>query len=186
MSKSNVEKNKMRVATLAGAVALGMVGLSYAAVPLYALFCQTTGFGGTPQIASAAPKETSDQSITIRFDANTSSELGWTFQPKQQRMTVKLGEIALAEYEATNHSSTVVTGTAVFNVTPSAAGAYFNKIECFCFTEQVLNPGQTASMPVQYFVDPAILENPDAAGIKEITLSYSFYPAQQKTAAKTN
>jgi cytochrome c oxidase assembly protein subunit 11 len=180
-------KKNLRTAIAAGAVAFGMVGLAYASVPLYSLFCKVTGFGGTPQISSAAPKTTENAQISIRFDANAAGELGWQFEPVQRQMTVKIGEVVLAEYQAINQSGTTATGTAVFNVTPAAAGAYFNKIECFCFTEQTLNPGEKITLPVQYFVDPAILDNPDAAGIKEITLSYTFYPARQKTvAAKTN
>ncbi len=178
----DTQKN-LRTALAAGAVALGMVGIAYASVPLYSLFCKVTGFGGTPQIASSAPEASSDAMITIRFDANAASELGWQFEPVQRQMTVKIGEVVLAEYQAINQSSVIATGTAVFNVTPAAAGAYFNKIQCFCFTEQTLKPGEKVALPVQYFVDPAILDNPDAAGIKEITLSYTFYPVQQKAAA---
>ncbi len=180
-------KKNQRTALMAGSVALGMLGLAYAAVPLYALFCKVTGFAGTTQVATSAPATARDATIVIQFDANTSSDLGWTFQPAQHSIEVKVGEVALAFYDATNNTGNTVTGTAVFNVTPAAAGGYFNKIECFCFTEQTLKAGERVSMPVQFFVDPAMLDNPDAAGIKEITLSYTFYPAQQKTAAvKTN
>ncbi len=182
----DADKNR-RTALLAGGVALGMLGLAYASVPLYALFCKVTGFAGTTQVATSAPAASKEASVSVQFDANTSSDLGWTFQPAQHSVNVKLGEVALAFYEATNNSSDTVTGTAVFNVTPVAAGGYFNKIECFCFTEQTLKPGEKVSMPVQFFVDPEMLNNPDASGIKEITLSYTFYPAQQKSAAvKTN
>ncbi len=183
-----VDGNKnLRTAVVAGGVALGMLGLAYASVPLYALFCKVTGFAGTTQVATSAPARARDATIAIQFDANTSSDLGWTFQPAQHSINVKLGEVALAFFDATNNTGKTVTGTAVFNVTPAAAGGYFNKIECFCFTEQTLKAGEKVSMPVQFFVDPEMLDNPDAAGIKEITLSYTFYPAQQKTAAvKTN
>jgi cytochrome c oxidase assembly protein subunit 11 len=175
-----------RTAAMAGGLALAMLGLAYASVPLYALFCKVTGFGGTTQVAAAAPAAVINKTISVRFDANVSGDLGWTFQPAQQTQSVKLGEVVLAHYEAVNQSSESMTGTAVFNVTPVSAGVFFNKLECFCFTEQTLKPGEKVSMPVQYFVDPAILDDPDTAGIREITLSYSFYPAAPKTAANTN
>jgi cytochrome c oxidase assembly protein subunit 11 len=171
------------VAFTAAGVALTMLGLAYASVPLYSLFCQVTGFGGTTQRAAEAPKQQLEKTITIRFDANMAPSLAWTFKPQQQAQTIKIGEQALAYYEAVNTSNETLTGTAVFNVTPVAAGAYFNKLQCFCFTVQTLKPGEHASMPVAYFVDPAILDDPDARGITEITLSYTFYPADKKTAA---
>jgi cytochrome c oxidase assembly protein subunit 11 len=143
-----------------------------------------------PQIATQAPAHAAAKSISIRFDANVAQTMGWTFQPKQNTMTVKIGEPSMAFYLAKNESSVAVTGTAVFNVTPAEAGIFFNKIECFCFTEQTLKPGETAEMPVQFFVDPAILEDADTKSIGEITLSYSFYPATKKpadmAASKTN
>ncbi|MFM8746158.1 MAG: cytochrome c oxidase assembly protein [Aestuariivirga sp.] len=177
----NPAKN-LRVALLAASVAAGMVGLSYAAVPLYQLFCQVTGFGGTTQRADAAPQQAADQTMRIQFDANTSSNLDWAFHPVQESVTVKIGEQNLAFYKATNTSDKPLTGTAVFNVTPVQAGAYFNKIQCFCFTEQLLEPGQSIDMPVSFFVDPELLNDPDAAGIKEITLSYTFYPVDKPKA----
>lgn len=177
----NPVKN-LRVALLAASVAAGMVGLSYASVPLYRLFCQVTGFGGTTQRADAAPQHATEQTIRIQFDANTSSGLGWAFHPVQESVTVKIGEQTLAFYKATNISDKPLTGTAVFNVTPVQAGVYFNKIQCFCFTEQLLEPGQSIDMPVSFFVDPEILKDPDAAGIKEITLSYTFYPVDKPKA----
>jgi cytochrome c oxidase assembly protein subunit 11 len=175
-----------RTAALAGGFALGMLGLAYASVPLYDMFCRATGFGGTTQRADAAPAVASAQDITVRFDANIASSLNWRFQPVQQTMTIKIGEQAMAHYEAQNLSQEVLTGTAAFNVSPPEAGVYFNKIECFCFTEQVLKPGETAQMPVVYFVDPAIMDDPDTKSIREITLSYSFYPAETKASALTS
>ena len=172
----------IRVAIIAAGVAAGMVGMSYAAVPLYRLFCQVTGFGGTTQRAEAAPARATDSPISVRFDANTSGSLAWSFHPMQTSMTVKVGEQNMAYYKATNISDKPLTGSAVFNVTPVQAGAYFNKIQCFCFTEQTLQPGQSIEMPVSYFVDPDLLEDPDAAGIKEITLSYTFYPVDKPKA----
>ena len=181
MRQPNQAKN-LRVAIIAASVAAGMVGMSYAAVPLYRLFCQVTGFGGTTQRAEAAPVQASEKTVSVRFDANTSGNLAWAFHPVQTSMTVKVGEQNMAYYKATNISDRPLTGSAVFNVTPPQAGAYFNKIQCFCFTEQTLEPGQSIEMPVSYFVDPDMLEDPDAAGIKEITLSYTFYPVDKPKA----
>jgi cytochrome c oxidase assembly protein subunit 11 len=177
----NAAKN-LRVALIAASVAAGMVGMSYAAVPLYRLFCQVTGFGGTTQRAEEAPARATDSLVSVRFDANTSGNLAWTFHAVQTAMTVKVGEQTMAYYKATNVSDQPVTGTAVFNVTPVQAGAYFNKIQCFCFTEQTLKPGESIEMPVSFFVDPDMLQDPDAAGIKEITLSYTFYPVDKPKA----
>jgi cytochrome c oxidase assembly protein subunit 11 len=182
-------KNR-RVALLAASVVVGMVGMAYASVPLYRLFCQVTGFGGTTQVATAAPAAATATEMSIRFDANVSGDLGWAFHPKHNTMTIKVGEPNMAYYVAKNETDKTLTGTAVFNVTPTEAGIFFNKIECFCFTEQTLKPGETVEMPVQYFVDPAILEDADTKSIREITLSYSFYPAKNKpaetAASKTN
>jgi cytochrome c oxidase assembly protein subunit 11 len=172
----------LRVALIAASVAAGMVGMSSAAVPLYRLFCQVTGFGGTTQRAEEAPARATDSLVSVRFDANTSGNLAWTFHAVQTAMTVKVGEQTMAYYKATNVSDRPVTGTAVFNVTPVQAGAYFNKIQCFCFTEQTLKPGESIEMPVSFFVDPDMLQDPDAAGIKEITLSYTFYPVDKPKA----
>jgi cytochrome c oxidase assembly protein subunit 11 len=166
----------MRLAVFAGAVAASMLGLAYASVPLYRMFCQVTGFGGTTQRAETAPQSATDRSISIRFDANTSGGLDWKFHAVQTSMTVKVGEQAMAHYRAANLSGKPMTGSAIFNVTPVSAGVYFNKIQCFCFTEQTLQPGETVDMPVVFFVDPDMLDDPDAADIKEITLSYTFYP----------
>ncbi len=179
---STMPDRNRRVAVIAASVAAGMLGLAYASAPLYTLFCQVTGFGGTPQRAAAAPALRGDTSISIRFDANVAGELGWTFRPALTTMTVKLGEVSLAQFVAHNQSSTPSTGTAVFNVTPTEAGIFFNKIECFCFTEQQLAPGQSSELPVQFFIDPAILEDADTRSIREITLSYTFYPANKKAA----
>jgi cytochrome c oxidase assembly protein subunit 11 len=184
------QKNK-RVAFIAVTVFAGMICMSYAAVPLYKAFCQTTGFGGTTQRAQKAPDKATDQFITVRFDANTSSALPWEFHPRQTTMKVKIGEQNIAYYDARNMGSDINTGTAVFNVSPASAGAYFDKIQCFCFTKQTLKAGQAEELPVSFFVDPALLDDADAKNIKEITLSYTFYPAadpavQSKSAANTN
>jgi len=159
---------------LAGLVA-GMVGLSFAAVPLYRVFCQATGYNGTPQRADAGPKQVLDKTIRIRFDGNVDRSLPWQFVPEKATMDVKIGETALAFFKATNRTEGPVTGTAIFNVTPEQAGLYFTKIECFCFTEQTLAAGASAEMPVTFFVDPKIVEDRDTKNIAEITLSYTFY-----------
>jgi cytochrome c oxidase assembly protein subunit 11 len=148
-------------------------------VPLYRIFCQVTGFGGTTQRAETAPQSATNRSMSIRFDANTSGGLDWKFHAVQTSMTVKVGEQAMAHYRAVNLSGKPMTGSAIFNVTPVSAGVYFNKIQCFCFTEQTLQPGETVDMPVVFFVDPDMLDDPDAADIKEITLSYTFYPVDK-------
>jgi cytochrome c oxidase assembly protein subunit 11 len=152
-----------------------MLGLAFASVPLYRLFCQATGYGGIPQRADRGPDQVLDRTIRIRFDANFDSGLPWSFEPVQQVMDVKIGEQALAFFKATNNGSTPITGTAIFNVAPELGGRYFTKIQCFCFKQQTLNPGTTAEMPVIFFVDPKILEDEDTKNISEITLSYTFY-----------
>ena len=169
-----------RVAMLAALLAAAMVGLAFASVPLYRLFCQVTGFGGTTQMAVGAEAPGAvGRLISVRFDANTSSALPWRFEPVDTHRRVALGARNIANYTARNLSDRPVTGTATFNVTPVQAGQYFTKIQCFCFTEQRLDPGQEISMPVVFFVDPKILEDPQARQISEITLSYTFYPVDQ-------
>lgn len=177
-----------RVVLMSTATVVAMIGLTYASVPLYRLFCQVTGFGGTTQRAEAAPQQVLDKTISVRFDANTSGKLEWAFHPVQPSVKVKFGEQSMAYYEAVNRSDKTLTGSAVFNVTPPQAGAFFNKIQCFCFTEQTLKPGEKIQMPVTFFVDPDMLNDPDAAGVDEITLSYTFYPVDKPkavTEAKT-
>lgn len=156
-------------------VAVTMASLSFAAVPFYDWFCRVTGFAGTTSVATAAPDTILDQTIQIRFDGSTAVGMPWTFKPMQRTMTVRIGENALAFYEAHNPTDRAVAGTASYNVTPDAAGGYFSKIACFCFTEQVLQPGETVQMPVSFFVDPAIVTDPEGKFVKEITLSYTFY-----------
>ena len=179
---TDTRKRNMRSGRYAALLVLGMLALGYASVPLYRIFCQVTGFAGTTQVADAAEAETvqvADTTLSIRFDSNVSSALPWTFRPEQVTDTVSVGARDLAIFLATNNSDEAVTGSAVFNVTPLQAGKYFNKIQCFCFSEQTLRPHQTARMPVLYYVDPKILEDPDTRDIKEITLSYTFYPVDQ-------
>jgi cytochrome c oxidase assembly protein subunit 11 len=163
--------------SLAGLVAV-MVGLSFAAVPLYRLYCQATGYGGVPQRAEQAPGEVLDRTITIRFDGNVAPGLPWSFAPVQQTMDVKIGETALAFFKATNNAATPITGRAAFNVAPDLAGRYFTKIQCFCFTEQTLAAGASVEMPVTFYVEPKIVEDEDTKNMSEITLSYTFYPTR--------
>jgi cytochrome c oxidase assembly protein subunit 11 len=177
-----LERRNRRIALMSASVAIGMVGLAYASVPLYRMFCQVTGFGGTTQRAEQAPEQATGNIVMVRFDANTSGALDWSFHAAQTEIRTVVGEQVMAHYRATNTSSKVLTGTAVFNVSPPQAGAYFNKIQCFCFTEQTLKPGESVDMPVVYFVDPDMLQDPDAAQIKEITLSYTFYPVDKPKA----
>ena len=156
-------------------VVAGMAGLSFAAVPLYRMFCQVTGLAGTTQTAVAAPAETLDRVITVRFNADVGKRLPWRFRPDQGPVEVRVGEQGLAFFTAANTSDETVTGHAVFNVTPLKAGRYFTKIQCFCFDKQVLAPGETARMPVTFFVDPEIAENPNLDDVSTITLSYTFF-----------
>lgn len=160
--------------TLVGVIG-GMAGLSFAAVPLYRLFCQVTGYGGTPQIGPAASPGVIERRITVRFDANTSPGLPWKFQPEQTAMTMQLGEEALAFYHASNAAKVPVTGMATYNVTPEKAARYFHKTACFCFNEQTLTPGQDMQFPLTFFVDPAIASDPNTADVTTITLSYTFH-----------
>ena len=174
---STLAQKNRRLVTGLGFVVVGMVGMSYAAVPLYDLFCRVTGFGGTTQIASERSNIVSDRRVKVRFDAMTTN-IDWAFQPIQRQIELKVGENALAFYRATNRTSESLTGTATFNVTPLKVGAYFSKVECFCFTEQTLGPGETIEMPVAFYVDPAIDEDPNLKDVKTITLSYTFYPTE--------
>ncbi len=172
---------RMLIATLS--VVAGMIGASYAAVPLYNLYCRVTGFGGTTQVATAPSAHVSDRVIKIRFDASVNG-VPWNFQPEQREITLRIGETAVAFYRAENYSKKAVTGTAAFNVTPLKAGLYFDKIDCFCFSEQRLEPWQVADMPVTFYVDPAILDDENLDDVKTITLSYTFFPVPT-VAAKT-
>jgi len=183
MATAPLERRNLRVGLLALLAASAMLGVGFAAVPLYRLFCQATGFGGTTQRASQEEADLASQfarsaggrTVSIRFDANLANDMPWTFRPRQVTDTVAIGERDMAIFEARNNSGVPITGTATFNVEPEQAGAYFNKIQCFCFTEQTLQPGQSVTMPVLYFVDPAALDDPDMKGVEQITLSYTFH-----------
>ena len=161
-------------ARLVGVVIL-MGGLAWASVPFYDWFCRVTGFGGVPGVATVGADEILDQTITIRFDASRTRDMPWEFKPVQREMTLRIGETGLAFYEAYNPTDRAVAGQASYNVTPYAAGAFFDKIECFCFTEQVLAPGERVQMPVTFFVDPEIVKDRNGKFVHTITLSYTFY-----------
>ena len=170
-----------RVGFMAAAMAVSMVGVGFAAVPLYKIFCQVTGFGGTTMKvdeAQAATVVATNKPIVIRFDANHRSDLPWEFRPERPTDTVSIGAKDMSIFIAKNLSDEAVTGTATFNVTPQQAGKYFSKIQCFCFTEQTLKPGEQVRMPVLYYVDPKIMTDPETKDIEEITLSYTFYPVE--------
>ncbi len=172
-------KRHLVIAVACAFTAAGMVGLSFAAVPLYRLYCQVTGYAGTTQRAEKASDTVLDRTVTVRFDSNVATDLPWTFEPEQRRLEVKIGETTLAFYKATNNSDHAITGSAVFNVAPEAVGLYFNKIQCFCFTEQRLEPGQTVDMAVSFYVDPEFVKDDDTKDLSELTLSYTFYPVDK-------
>jgi cytochrome c oxidase assembly protein subunit 11 len=185
-----LDPNTRVLVSCLGVVALMLV-LSFAAAPLYATFCRLTGFGGTPQLVDGPPDRVLDRVITIRFDANVAPGLDWSFVPVQRRLEIRVGETALAYYRATNHSSRRVVGTATYNVTPDKAGLFFDKIECFCTQEQVLEPGQSLDMPVAFYIAPEIAADANLDDVRDVTLSYTFFPAgtasaDVETAARTN
>ncbi len=184
---TNPRRRNGTTALVLFAVAGGMVGLAFAAVPLYQLFCQVTGYGGTPRTGVAEnPAAATDRVITVRFDANVNSALPWRFRPAEKEMTVRLGETVLAQFVAKNLSAEPLVGTATFNVTPFKAGPYFSKVQCFCFTEQSLDPGQEVAMPVSFFVDPEIYTDPGTRDVHTITLSYTFFPAAREARGNGN
>jgi len=170
--------NNTRVALICVAVFIAMVGASFAAVPLYRLFCQVTGFGGTVSQADAAPTRILDQKVAVRFDANVRN-LPWTFVAEQVSQDIRIGETGLAFFKVTNNSDRPITGHAAYNVVPEQAGAYFAKLECFCFQDQTLQPGQSIEFPVVYFVDPGFAEDFETKNASEITLSYTFFPTKK-------
>jgi len=165
-------------------IVAGMTALSFAAVPLYDLFCRVTGYGGTTQQAAETTGEIVDRVIRIRFDASVNSGLQWEFQPVHRELSMRIGDSAVAFYRARNVADTPIVGAAAFNVTPLKVGKYFNKIECFCFTEQKLEPGKSIDMPVTFFVDPEIVNDPNLDDVKLITLSYTFFEVEEETDEK--
>ena len=175
----NLSHSNRKVAIACVSMFALMVGAAYAAVPLYDLFCRVTGFGGTTQVAESESDMVIDRMITIRFDGNVNHTLPWKFKPVQRSVTLKMGETAQLAYVATNVGADQSVGTSTYNVSPPTAGAYFNKLDCFCFTEQPLEPGETVEMPVVFFVDPEMDKDPELKHVKEITLSYTFFPVKQ-------
>lgn len=173
-------RRNVRVALMCAGFFVGMIGAAYAAVPIYRAFCQLTGFDGTPRRAEAAAAKVLDRSITVRFDANV-RDLPWSFRAEQVSQEVKLGETKLAFFKVTNNSDKPVTARAVFNVVPEQAGGYFQKLQCFCFTEQTIAARTTVDMPVLYFIDPKFADDVDTKGKAEVTLSYTFYPSVEAT-----
>lgn len=171
-----IARRNRKLGVICGVAFLGMVGAAYASVPLYKAFCQATGFDGTVRKAQSAPGAAIDKTITVRFDVNTRN-LPWTFSADQTSQSAKLGETKLATFRVTNNSDQPITGRAIFNVVPEQAGAYFQKLECFCFSDQTLQPHQTIDMPVLYFVDPKYADDFETKGKGEVTLSYTFFPA---------
>ncbi len=176
----NGQRANARVAAGVFAIVAFMVGLSFAAVPLYDLFCRVTGYGGTTQRSEAAPDagRVSDREIRVRFNADTAPGLEWDFRPRTRSVTVKVGQEGLIFYTAANAGASATEGTALYNVTPQKVGAYFAKVQCFCFEEQVLASGESMEMPVQFYVDPALLDDPDMDDVHTITLSYTFFPGK--------
>ena len=171
---SRARGNRLLAAIL-GAVVLGMVGLSVAAIPLYKLFCSVTGYGGTPQVGPAAAPGATGRMVTVRFNADVNPNLPWHFAPERGEVKLPLGDEQVAFYTARNLASTPVTGIAVYNVTPDKVGRYFHKTACFCFNEQTLGPGQQMQFPLSFWVDPALAKDPSTADVHTITLSYTFF-----------
>ena len=180
---TSVAAKNRTVAVRAALFGLAMLALAFASVPLYRVFCQVTGFGGTTMKADAAPGAVAGQ-IGVRFDANIDPALPWKFEPVQETVRIHPGARTTIYYQATNYTARPTTGQAIFNVTPEIAGKYFSKIECFCFTEQTLKPGESVKMPVIFFVDPKLRDDPDTKHIDEITLSYTFYPVENPQTAR--
>lgn len=174
-------RRELVIAAACGVFVAAMVGLSYASVPFYNWFCRTTGFGGTPLIANAAPTRVSARTITVRFDSNVGGGLPWSFEPEQTSIDVKLGQVVTVYYTIINRSARETVGLAAYNVAPTTVGGYFSKINCFCFTEQKLGPGEKRTMAVVFFVDPALAADSEQDDLNTITLSYTFYPVRESS-----
>ena len=187
MALSNFSSQRRRDVLVAGACGVFvafMVGMSYAAVPLYAWFCKSTGFGGTPQVATAAPADILQRRVKVRFDANVAGGLPWRFEPEQNSIEVKIGEVVTVKYRVVNESARETVGIASYNVSPATVGAYFSKINCFCFTDQRLEAGEKRDMTVVFFVAPDIVRDSEQDDLDTITLSYTMYPARQAEPAR--
>ena len=183
MTDDQKRQSRRNLRVLGGLMGLvvGMVGLSFAAVPLYDLFCRVTGYGGTTQVAGSGPDEVLERTVRVRFAATVDRDLPWSFEPEVREVSVRVGEPALVAYFAENTSDTPVAGTAVYNVTPAKSGLYFVKTQCFCFDEQILMPGQRVTMPVYFYVDPTMDDDPNLDDVTTITLHYAFYPTESDT-----
>jgi cytochrome c oxidase assembly protein subunit 11 len=168
-------RRDMVVAASCGVLVAAMIGASYAAVPFYNWFCKTTGYGGTTQVAEKAPDHILGRTLAIRFDSNVAPGLPWKFEPEQNEVKVRIGEVTTVQYKVTNEAAREVTAQASYNVSPPQVGAYFNKINCFCFTQQTMKPGETREMAVVFYVDPSIVKDHDQDDLNTITLSYTFY-----------
>lgn len=181
--KPDLQRKNRRIAVYCAATVTFMVAAAFASAPLYDMFCRVTGFAGTPLRAAKAPgaTEVDETLVTVRLNADVAPGMPWKFQPVQREIKVRPGEETLAFYKATNPTARTVVGTASFNVTPEKAGQYFNKIACFCFTEQSLEPGQSVDMPVSFFVDPEMLKDPKTRDVVDITLSYTFFRKEEPT-----
>ena len=180
-----MSKNRRFLATVAGLVSIvvGMAGLAYASVPLYDLFCKVTGYGGTPQIAEILPSVVGSREMTVRFNADVNRDLPWEFRPVNGKVMVRVGEPTLVYYRVKNLSDKTIIGTATYNVTPLRAGSYYSKIDCFCFAEQELKPGETVELPVSFFVETSIESDPSMEDINTVTLSYTFFELEKSVAA---
>jgi cytochrome c oxidase assembly protein subunit 11 len=181
---SSQRRNHIIVATACGVFVAAMVGAAYAAVPLYNWFCRTTGFGGTTQVATAAPSHILDRKLKIRFDGNVAGGLPWRFEPEQNSIEVRIGEVVTVSYSVVNESARETVGVASYNVSPPTAGIYFSKINCFCFTDQRLKAGEKRDMTVVFFVDPELVKDWEQDGLDTITLSYTMYPTRQPEAPR--
>jgi cytochrome c oxidase assembly protein subunit 11 len=176
---SRPRRRDLILAAACGACVAGMVGLAYASVPFYDWFCRTTGFGGRPQVAKSAPSQTLGRTLKVRFDANVTGGLPWKFEPEQNEIEVRVGEVVTVNYLVINQSARTTVGQAAYNVAPPTVGSYFQKINCFCFTEQKLAPGEKREMSVVFYVDPALAKDWEQDDLNSITLSYSFYPVRE-------
>jgi cytochrome c oxidase assembly protein subunit 11 len=175
---TTTSRRDLVVAFACGGCVAAMVGLSFAAVPFYSWFCRTTGYGGTPQVAKAAPAQISDRKVTVRFDSNVAAGLPWRFEPERRTIDVRLGEVVTVYYKVINEAARVTAGQAGYNVSPTTVGIYFEKINCFCFTEQTMRPGEKRDMAVVFYVDPRLAKDSEQDGVNLITLSYTFYPVR--------
>jgi cytochrome c oxidase assembly protein subunit 11 len=178
-------RRDLLVAFCCGGLVAGMVGLSFAAVPLYSWFCRTTGFAGTTQVAKSAPTQVSTRKITVRFDSNVAAGLPWRFVPERNTIDVQLGQVVTVYYAVTNESARLTTGQAGYNVSPPTVGIYFEKINCFCFTEQTMKPGEKRDMAVVFYVDPGLAKDSEQDNVHVITLSYTFYPVPNPERAES-